>query len=80
MHYDVINVDFVMVDYFWTREFKGFVEGLLRDAPSLLFLVGLQGSGKTNALRAIYSFMLGKGEGCFYWRWGRRISVSGRGI
>lgn len=70
MHYDVINVDFVMVDYFWTREFKGFVEGLLRDAPSLLFLVGLQGSGKTNALRAIYSFMLGKGKGCFYWRWG----------
>jgi hypothetical protein len=69
LHYEVINVDFIMMDYYWTPEFRPFVEGLVKNAPSLIFLVGLQGTGKTSALKAIEAYMSGK-VGAYYWRWG----------
>jgi hypothetical protein len=69
LHFKVMNIDFIMMDYYWTREFRGFVEGLVEDAPSLIFLVGLQGSGKTSALKAIESYVSGK-YGCLYFRLG----------
>lgn len=72
MHYDVINVDFISMDYYWTKEFRSFVEGLSRDSPSFIFLVGLQGSGKTSALRVIERFKMNE-FGCYYWRWGEDI-------
>ena len=68
MHYDVINIDFIMMDYYWTPELRDFVGMLTEDAPSLIFLVGLQGSGKTSALRAIEEYLSGK-AGAYYWRW-----------
>ncbi len=71
MHFDVMNVDF-MSDYFWAPEFRDFVERLTVDAPSLIFLVGLQGSGKTSALRAIEDYLSGKAE-AYYWRWHREL-------
>jgi len=68
LHYNVINIDFIMMDYYWAPEFRHFVEGLTKNAPSLIFLVGLQGSGKTSALKAIESYMTDK-KGAYYWRW-----------
>jgi hypothetical protein len=72
MHFDVMNVDFISMDYYWTKEFRSFVEGLLGDSPSLIFLVGLQGSGKTSALRVIERFKMNDFK-CYYWRWGEDI-------
>ena len=69
MHFDVINIDYIMMDYYWTREFRGFVEGLLREAPSLIFVVGPQGVGKTSALRAMRTYM-GELVQVKFWRWG----------
>lgn len=72
LHFNVINIDFIMMDYYWAPEFKHFVEGLVENAPSLIFLVGLQGSGKTSALKAIESYMTSK-IGAYYWRWNGKL-------
>jgi hypothetical protein len=57
-----------MQGYYWTPELRRFVEGLAKSAPSLVFLTGLQGSGKTNALMAIEDYVIRCGGG-YYWRW-----------
>jgi hypothetical protein len=69
LHYEVMNVDFIMMDYYWAPEFKSFVEELSDDPPSLIFLVGLQGSGKTSALKAIEA----KLSSAYYWRWDGKL-------
>ena len=74
-HLEVMNIDLIMTDYYWTREFKGFVENLVNHAPNLIFLVGLQGSGKTSALKVINSYMIGKCDS-LYFRLGEHFDES----
>jgi len=55
--------------FYFTEEFRRFVEGLLGVVPSLIFLVGLQGVGKTRFLRVLERFLLEKRKNSYYWRW-----------
>jgi len=68
LHYTAA-FDPLLSDFYWTHEFRGFVEGLLRGSSNLVFLVGLQGVGKTSSLLAFEGYMMGKAS-VYSWRWG----------
>jgi hypothetical protein len=43
--YYTVCIDPLLSDFYWTPEFRGLAEGLLRGSSNLVFLVGLQGVG-----------------------------------
>lgn len=79
MLYYTAAVDPLMSDFYWTPEFRGFVEGLLSESSNLVFLVGLQGVGKTSSLLAIEGYMIGKAS-VYSLRWGEDYSDIGNAI
>ena len=69
MLYYTAAIDPLLSDFYWTPEFRGFAEGLLRRSSNLVFLVGLQGVGKTSSLLAVEGYMMSKAS-VYSWRWG----------
>jgi hypothetical protein len=73
LHYTAC-IDPLLSDFYWTYEFRKFAEGLLGESSNLVFLVGLQGVGKTSSLLALEGYMIGKAS-VYSLRWGEEDRI-----
>lgn len=61
--------------YHWTKQVKQLYTRFL-NIPKLIFLIGLQGVGKTSALRAIYDNMRFKKYNVYMVKWGKGFNFT----